>query len=344
MTGTGVAARAGILIKDAQVLEVARSVTVVAFDKTGTLTEGHPTLVQRHAVNGDEDALLDDAASLQAGSEHPLAKAVLQAASERHRRIIPATDLAAVLGRGIRGQVAGRELFLGSERWMGELGADREVIERVSRALGPDAQTIAWLAERGAATTTVRGALTFRDTPRAKAREAIDRLHALGLRTVMISGDRLGAANAIAAELGIDTVIADTLPEQKATAIAELSKTGERVAMVGDGINDAPALAAAAVGFAMGSGTDVAMETAGVTLMRSDPRLVAEAIEISRRTTRKIHQNLFWAFIYNAIGIPLAALGLLNPMVAGAAMALSSVSVVGNTLLLRRMRPQNHLD
>ncbi|ODV26548.1 MAG: copper-translocating P-type ATPase [Rhodanobacter sp. SCN 68-63] len=344
MTGTGVAARAGILIKDAEVLEVARSVTVVAFDKTGTLTEGHPTLVQRLAVSGDDDALLDDAASLQAGSEHPLAKAVLQAAADGQRRIVPATEVAAVVGRGVRGQVAGRELVLGSERWMGELGVDRSVLERIGLGLDASAQTTAWLAERNATGIVVRGVLTFRDAPRATAREAVAQLHALGVRTVMISGDRRAAAEAIATELGIDTVIAETLPEQKAAAVTALTEAGDHVAMVGDGINDAPALAAAAVGFAMGSGTDVAMETAGVTLMRSDPRLIADAIEISRRTTRKIRQNLFWAFIYNAIGIPLAAMGLLNPMIAGAAMALSSVSVVGNTLLLRRWRPHAHKE
>ncbi|ODU66666.1 MAG: copper-translocating P-type ATPase [Rhodanobacter sp. SCN 65-17] len=344
MTGTGVAARAGILIKDAEVLEVARSVTVVAFDKTGTLTEGRPTLVQRLAVSGDDNALLDDAASLQAGSEHPLAKAVLQAATGGQRRIVPATKVAAVVGRGVRGHVAGRELVLGSERWMDELGVDRSVMERIGLGLDASAQTTAWLAERSATGTVVRGVLTFRDAPRTTAREAVDQLHALGLRTVMISGDRRAAAEAIATELGIDTVIADTLPEQKAQAVTALTAAGNHVAMVGDGINDAPALAAAAVGFAMGSGTDVAMETAGVTLMRSDPRLIADAIEISRRTTRKIRQNLFWAFIYNAIGIPLAALGMLNPMIAGAAMALSSVSVVGNTLLLRRWRPHAHKE
>lgn len=342
MTGTGVAARAGILIKDAEVLEVARSVTVVAFDKTGTLTEGHPTLVQCVAVSGDDDALLEDAASLQAGSEHPLAKAVLQAAADGQRRIVPATEVAAVVGRGVRGRVADREFVMGSERWMGELGVDRSVLERIGLGLDASAQTTAWLAERSATGIVVRGVLTFRDAPRATAREAVAQLHALGLRTFMISGDRRAAAEAIATELGIDTVIADTLPEQKAAAVTALTEAGDHVAMVGDGINDAPALAAAAVGFAMGSGTDVAMETAGVTLMHSDPRLIADAIEISRRTTRKIRQNLFWAFIYNAIGIPLAAMGLLNPMIAGAAMALSSVSVVGNTLLLRRWRPHTH--
>ncbi|RDS84250.1 heavy metal translocating P-type ATPase [Dyella psychrodurans] len=344
MAGTGVAARAGILIKDAEVLEIARTVTTVAFDKTGTLTEGRPQLVRHYAADANDATLLDDAASLQTGSEHPLAAAVLKVAKEAQRTVVAPTDVAAVAGRGVRGHVDARELFLGSERWMLELGADRRQLDALAQRLDAEAQTTSWLAERTPNGIAVRGVLVFRDRSRTTARTAVARLHALGLRTVMISGDRRQAAEAIARDIGIDTVIADTLPEQKAAAIETLSRDGARVAMVGDGINDAPALAAAAVGFAMGSGTDVAMETAGVTLMRSDPNLVADAIDISRRTTRKIRQNLFWAFVYNSVGIPLAALGLLNPMIAGAAMALSSVSVVSNTLLLRRWHPASLAD
>jgi Cu+-exporting ATPase len=344
MAGTGVAARVGILIKDSEVLEVARTVTTVAFDKTGTLTEGRPQLTQHYAADVSDTRLLDDAASLQTGSEHPLASAILAVAREAQRNVVPAIGITAVPGRGVRGHLGERELFLGSERWIVELGVDRQHLDALADKLSADAQTTAWLAERTQNGIVVRGVFVFRDQPRKTARAAIARLHALGLRTVMISGDRRAAAETIARDLGIDTVIADTLPEQKAAAIDALSRDGSRVAMVGDGINDAPALAAAAVGFAMGSGTDVAMETAGVTLMRSDPRLIADAIDISRRTTHKIRQNLFWAFIYNAVGIPLAAFGLLNPMIAGAAMALSSVSVVSNTLLLRRWRPTSLED
>jgi len=225
---------------------------------------------------------------------------------------------------------------------MAESGVDLAALEAMARSEAARGRTVSWLAVRSGSTTELRGLLSFGDTPRPEAREAVQALHALGLRTVMISGDNRGAAEAVAELVGIgqDDVRAEVLPGDKAAEILRLTRAG-RVAMVGDGVNDAPALAAADVGFAMGSGTDVAMHAAGVTLMRPDPRLIADAIDISRRTTRKIHQNLFWAFIYNLVGIPLAAAGLLNPIVAGAAMAMSSVSVVSNTLLLRRWKPRS---
>jgi Cu+-exporting ATPase len=344
MAGTGVAARAGILIKDAEALEVAHAVRTVAFDKTGTLTEGRPVLVVHVAADGDDEALLARSAALQQGSEHPLAKAVLAAFAARDTGAPTiARDVRAVAGRGLRGTVEGRALLLGSRRMMVEAGIDTAPLAARADALAHDGCTVSWLgeavAEAGDGAPRLHGLLAFRDPPRANAAQAIAELRMLGVRTVMISGDNAGAAGAVARALGIDDVRADVLPEQKADAVRALARDG-RVAMVGDGINDAPALAAADVGIAMGTGTDVAMHAAGITLMRPEPGLVADALDVSRRTVRKIRQNLFWAFAYNVVGIPLAALGLLDPVVAGAAMAFSSVSVVSNTLLLRRWSPR----
>jgi Cu+-exporting ATPase len=335
MAGTGVAAKAGILIKDAEALELAHRVDVVAFDKTGTLTAGRPRLVETIALDGDTAALLVRAAALQASSEHPLARAVLDAVGAP---VAPATEVRAVPGRGVVGRVGDASAWLGNEALMQEAGVDTTPLSGRGRALADAGHTLAWLASGTTRGVRLDGLLAFRDAPRAGAREAIKRLHDLGIRTVMISGDNAGAAAAVARELGIDEVHAPVRPEHKVEVVRSLKATGT-VAMVGDGINDAPALAAADIGIAMGSGTDVAMHAAAITLMRGDLTLVADALAISRRTTRKIHQNLAWAFGYNVVGIPLAALGLLNPVVAGAAMAFSSVSVLGNTLLLRRWRP-----
>ena len=337
MAGTGVAARRGILIKDAEALEVAHKVQIVAFDKTGTLTEGRPHLAAFEAADGDAGALLQAAASVQAGSEHPLAKAVLEAASQRALSIAPAREARAVAGRGMSAVVQGRELRLGSSRWMRELGVDLSPLAQRAAQLEGEGRTVSWLAD---ATPSARllGLLAFGDQPKATAKQAVEVLHAQGVKSAMVTGDNRGAAQAIASELGIDEVRAEVLPQDKAAIVAELKAAGATVAMVGDGINDAPALAAADVGFSMSTGTEVAMHAAGVTLMRGDPRLVADAIDISRRTYAKIRQNLFWAFVYNVVGIPLAAFGLLNPMLAGAAMAFSSVSVVTNALALRRWK------
>ncbi|MGY0798792.1 heavy metal translocating P-type ATPase [Lysobacter sp. A286] len=338
MAGTGVAARAGILIKDAEVLETARSLQVIAFDKTGTLTEGRPTLAEHVAVDGDHAALLRLAGALQSGSEHPLANAVVEAAQPAG--FPQASGVRALAGRGLEGDVEGRDLLLGSSRLMQESGVDLGALQARGDELAAHGHSVSWVAERTAGEARLLGLLAFRDEPRPQARAAIATLHQLGLRTAMISGDNRGAAQAVADTLGIDDVRANVLPGDKAEAVLELRSHGP-VAMVGDGINDAPALSAADVGIAMGGGSDVAMHAAGITLMRSDPRLVADAIAVSRRTSAKIRQNLFWAFIYNVVGIPLAAAGLLDPVVAGAAMAFSSVSVVGNTLLLRRWKPQS---
>jgi P-type Cu+ transporter len=342
MAGTGIAARHGILIKDAQALEVAHSVTTVALDKTGTLTEGRPSLVGVIPGAGQPGAeVVRLAAALQQHSEHPLAQAVL-ARARADQVVVPVAQSARALpGRGIEAVVQGRRLLLGSTRLLRETGASPAALAGESRRLEDQGRTLSWLVETGAdgGSPVVLGLLAFGDAVKPSAREAIARLQALGIRTVMLTGDNHGSARVVARELAITEVRAEVLPADKAAVVRELRATGEIVAMVGDGINDAPALAAADVGIAMSTGTDVAMETAGITLMRGEPRLMPDAIEISRRTYRKIKQNLFWAFAYNVLGIPLAAFGLLSPIVAGAAMAFSSVSVVSNALLLRRWRP-----
>ena len=360
MAGTGVAARHGILIKDAEALEQAHRLQVVAFDKTGTLTEGQPRLVAFEAADGNSTRLLALSAALQAGSQHPLARAVTEAARQQALTVPAASAARAVAGRGVLAVVDGRSLHLGSRRYMAELGVDTAPQAARADALQAEGRTVSWLAAVGPAEATTStaastgssappaatggpaqliGLLAFGDQPKASAGAAIQRLQALGITTVMLSGDNRGSAEAVAHQLGITEVRAEVMPEDKARIVAELQAGGRQVAMVGDGINDAPALAAADVGIAMATGTDVAMHAAGITLMHGDPALVADAIDISRRTYRKIRQNLFWAFAYNVVGIPLAAFGLLNPVIAGAAMAFSSVSVVSNALLLKRWRP-----
>ena len=337
MAGTGVAARRGILIKDAEALELAHGVKIVAFDKTGTLTEGKPALVAAESADGDHRALIAASAAIQSGSEHPLARAVMAAAERDGVDAAPASQVKAVPGRGMSAVVNGRELRLGSSRFMGELGIELAPLAARAAALESAGRTVSWLAEVGA-DARLLGLLGFGDTVKPSAADAVRSLHAQGVRSVLVTGDNRGSAAAVAQQLGIDDVRAEVLPEHKAAIVGELKAGGQRVAMVGDGINDAPALAAADVGIAMSTGTDVAMHAAGVTLMRGDPALVADAIDISRRTYAKIRQNLFWAFIYNLVGVPLAAFGLLNPVIAGTAMALSSVSVVSNALLLRRWK------
>ncbi len=340
IAGTGVAAGRGILIKDAEALEQAHRIGAVAFDKTGTLTEASFRLLAFEAAadNADADAAMRIAAALQAGSEHPLARALLQAASERGAAAGRAESVQALPGRGLTGCIDGRRYWLGSVRLMREQGVRLPDALALAAERHADAgRTVSWLAEADG--STALALMAFGDRVRDSAPSAVAKLRALGITTVMITGDGRGAAQAAAAELGIDTVRYEVLPADKAAQIAALKAQGHVVAMVGDGINDAPALASADVGIAMGSGTDVAMHAADITLMRADPALVADAIDISRRTYRKILQNLFWAFAYNVVGIPLAAFGLLSPVVAGAAMAFSSVSVVGNALLLKRWTP-----
>jgi Cu+-exporting ATPase len=351
MVGTGLAARLGILVRDAQALELMRSVAVVAFDKTGTLTEGRPRLVEAAAsasLPGGRAELLTLAASLQAASEHPLARAVLQAAKSESLAWPQAENAQAVPGRGIEARVAGRDLKLGSSLWMAEIGVTDPDLAAQGEAWAAQGRSVAWLAEAGPhSAPRALGLLAFGDQARPGAAAAIAALQREGLRVVLVSGDNRGAAQALAQQVGISEVMAEVLPADKAQAIQGLRAglaPGQRVAMVGDGVNDAPALAAADVGLAMAhadsGGTDVAMQTAGMTLLRGDPMLVLEALQLSRAITRRIRQNLFWAFAYNVVGIPLAALGMLSPVVAGAAMALSSVSVISNALLLGRFKPQ----
>jgi Cu+-exporting ATPase len=337
MAGTGVAARHGILIKDAEALELAHKVSVVAFDKTGTLTSGQPRIVHLATAGIEESELLRLAGTLQQGSEHPLARAVLDAARERGIALPPLSASQALAGRGIRGVVEERELALGNQRLFDELGVGSELREQAS-AWEAEGRTLSWLIERSEP-PRVLGLLAFGDSLKDGAAEAIAELRGRHIESHLISGDNAGSAGAVGRVLGIDQVHAQVLPADKAAHVSRLKNGGAVVAMVGDGINDAPALAAADVGIAMGGGTDVAMHAAGITLMRGDPRLVPAALEISRRTWSKIRQNLFWAFVYNLVGIPLAAAGLLNPMLAGAAMALSSVSVVSNALLLNTWKP-----
>jgi len=339
MAGTGVAARYGILIKDAEALETAHAVNVVAFDKTGTLTEGRPALVAVEAGSRSESALLEMARAVQQYSEHPLARAVQAEATKRDIALRPATAAQALAGRGVRADVDGATVYLGNKRLMHEIGLGTAAMEEAAARHESAGRTVSWLAIQGNGATELAGLLAFGDTLKPSAKAAVQRLQAMGVASVMLTGDNPGSARAVASAVGISDFRAEVLPGDKADVVAALKNNGKTVAMVGDGINDAPALAAADVGIAMSTGTDVAMHTAGITLMRGEPTLVAEAIDISKKTYRKIQQNLGWAFIYNIVGIPLAALGYLNPVIAGAAMAFSSVSVVSNALLLRRWKP-----
>lgn len=368
MVGTGVAARFGILIKDAQALELAHRVDTVCFDKTGTLTEGKPSLKAVYLAagwNGSEAQLLSLAMALQAHSDHPLAMAVRNAFHDQYdtKSLPTVRDVKAIAGRGVTATLVSEpgetvsELYLGNLALMQSIAVTEESLQALKVEVEREEQaghTISYLAivERDAYHNRAQlngahdfdaqlcGLLVFGDQLKPSALAATQSLHRMGVKLVLISGDNLGAATMVAHALSIDQVHAQVMPADKSHIIQRLQSEGRVVAMVGDGINDAPALAAADVGIAMATGTDVAMHTAGITLMRGDPQLVAAAIDISKASYRKIRQNLGWAFAYNLIGIPLAALGYLNPMIAGAAMALSSVSVISNALLLRRWRPR----
>ena len=325
MTGTGAAARAGILIRDVEALEQAPALTKVVFDKTGTLTAGRPRLTEALACRGSEDQLLRLAAAVQFASEHPLARAVVAAAAERGIEPPPAAAFRNHVGQGVSGVVDGREIRIGNADFAGA-GAPPS---------GPAEHTVAWVADE----TGALGSLSFADPPRPRAAAAVRTLERMGIGCVLLSGDAPATVRELASRVGIADARGGVRPERKASVVRELAAAGEKVAMVGDGVNDAPALAAADVGIAMGTGTDIAMETAGITLMRPDIALVPAAVAASRATFRKIKQNLFWAFAYNVVGIPAAALGYLSPTVAGAAMACSSVCVVASSLLLRGWRP-----
>ncbi|MBX9775039.1 MAG: heavy metal translocating P-type ATPase [Xanthobacteraceae bacterium] len=336
MVGTGLGARRGILIKNGEALERGRHVDVVAFDKTGTLTEGRPSVaaILSCAPDAAEADVLRAAASIEALSEHPLAQAVVQAARDRQLPLADVSGFESVAGKGVRGRVDGVDLLVGSPRLLQEsgvpLGDHREAIaEREARA-----QTVVAVARDG----VLLGLVSISDAVKRDAAEAIARLHAENIETVLITGDNRRTATALAATIGIKRIFAEVLPHEKAEQVGRLQAEGNRVAFVGDGINDAPALAKADLGIAMGTGTDVAIEAGNIVLVKGHPMKVIEALTLSRATFRTIKQNLFWAFFYNVAALPLAAFGLLNPMVAAAAMALSSVSVVGNSLRIRRLR------
>ena len=342
MVATGKGASSGVLFRNAEAIEAFRKVDTLVVDKTGTLTEGKPRVVSIEAASGfKESDVLRDAASVEKGSEHPLAAAILAAAKERGLELESLRDFDSVTGKGVKAMIGDETIALGNAALMKDLGVETGELDERGGAMRGEAQTVVYIARGG----RLAGLVGVADPIRETTTEAIRSLHAEGLEIVMLTGDAEATANAVATQLGIDRVLAGVLPDQKADEIARLQKEGRIVAMAGDGVNDAPALALAHVGIAMGTGTDVAMESAGVTLVKGDLRGIVRARKLSRATMRNIKQNLFWAFAYNAAGVPLAAgvlfpfFGiLLSPMVAAAAMSFSSVSVIGNALRLSRAR------
>jgi Cu+-exporting ATPase len=339
MVATGKGATMGVLFRNAEAIEVMRKVDTLVVDKTGTLTEGKPKLMTVVAAPGfDEQSLLRFAATLERGSEHPLAAAIVDGATARGVELGWAADFESVTGKGVRGNIEGHAVALGNRALMAHLGVDAGSVAGRAEALRADGQTAMFVAIDGKAA----GLVGVADPIKQSAPEAIRALHEEGIRIVMVTGDSLTTARVVAKKLGLDDVLAEVLPEQKVVIVKRLQAEGRIVAMAGDGINDAPALAQAQVGIAMGTGTDVAMESAPVTLVKGDLRGIVRARQLSRRTIRNIKQNLFFAFIYNAAGVPIAAgvlypfFGLLlSPMIAAAAMSASSVSVVTNALRLR---------
>lgn len=335
MVGTGIAARHGILIKDAEALEIAHKVKLMAFDKTGTLTKGEPVVSLIHSKELPENEFLTILASIQSGSEHPLARAVLMRADDNGIVLKKTQDTQIIKGKGIEASVDGEVYLLGSKKLLKDMEGSLVSESGKREEMG---ESVSFLIRKS--DDKVLGFVTFHDELKEHAQKAIKNLQDQNIKTLMITGDNKGAANVIAKELNVDEFNAEVLPEDKANIIKKKKETYQFVGMVGDGVNDAPALAEAHLGMAMATGTDVAMHTSGITLMHGDPLLVGDAITISRKTYQKIKQNLFWAFIYNIVGIPLAAFGYLTPVIAGAAMALSSVSVVTNSLLLKRWKPE----
>ncbi len=332
MAGTGTAARHGILVKDAIALEQATKIDYVIFDKTGTLTQGKPELMQVTALQGSDAELVALAYALSDNSEHQLAKAVVKYAQAQQITLTEASDFSVVAGKGVKASVGQRQLLLGSGNWMHELG-----LALPDGQIRTQGASISWLAEIKSQSTDLLGLLCFADKAKAEAKTAVQQLQQSGIKVAMLTGDSKQSADYIAQQLGLDNVQAEVLPQGKAQAVAAYQAQGFKVAMVGDGINDAPALAQADLGIAMATGTDVAVSAAAITLMRGNPELVATTLKLASATYRNIQQNLFWAFAFNTIGIPLAALGFLNPVIAGGAMAFSSVLVVTNALRLQRM-------
>ncbi len=334
VAGTGVAAQHGILIRDIETLERARNIDTVVFDKTGTLTIGKPEITGLQTFGVSEEELMALAASAQSGSEHPLGKAMVSDAKAKGLPISVPSDFTAKVGEGVEATVDGSVVRIGRVGYAAPEATEEQ--KATAQAMAEEGQTVVWLSKDG----KMLGLIGLADTPRPEAKDAIAALHKDGIRTMLLTGDNPETAAHIAEALGIDEVKAEMRPEDKVSELQKLVDAGRHVAMVGDGVNDAPALAVADLGIAMGGGADVALETAGFVLMRADPRLVDASLQVARATSRKIRTNLFWAFIYNLIGVPIAALGFLNPALAGAAMAFSSVSVVTNSLLLKRWKPE----
>jgi len=341
LVGTGLAAKQGILIQNSDALELARALNVVVFDKTGTLTEGKPKLTSIYSIGQDENVLIQMAASIQMGSEHPLAKAVLSETQHRSLSFEAAQDIRVFAGRGIEGVLGEKVISIGSKLFMKDQGVDLSSLSE--KNFHGSTQTISYVAQVKPEKLLI-GVLGFSDKIKTHAKATIQALHQRKIRTLLLTGDFYTSASKVAEDLSITEFRSEVLPEDKVRIIKELKKDGSIVAMVGDGINDTPALAEADVGMAMATGTDVAMQVSGITLMRGEPLLVVDTIEISKRIYTKIRQNLFLAFIYNVLGIPLAAFGYLSPWIAGGAMALSSVSVVANALLLKRWNPLRILN
>lgn len=337
LAGTGVAARHGVLIKDIGVIEFAHRIGHVVFDKTGTLTQGTPELVEIFPLAGERTSVLAEAAALGAGSQHPLAQAVARACAKEGMALTAAMALSVLPGRGIAGEVEGRRMLLGSSRLLHEHGLETQQLDTIAQAWEDQGRTFSWLIQL-TPTPAVLGAMAFADQLRPWAAAAVQALQQKGITCHLLTGDNAGSAAQVASALGISEVQAQLLPADKAQRVVELSSHAP-VAMVGDGINDAPALAAASIGIAMGGASDVAAQAGAVVLARADLRLVPASLALANRIRRKIHQNLFWAFAYNLVGLPLAVSGMLSPMFAGAAMALSSVCVVTNALLLARWSP-----
>ncbi|MEP6635629.1 MAG: heavy metal translocating P-type ATPase, partial [Acidobacteriota bacterium] len=341
MVATGKGAQIGVLFRNAEAIEVLREIDTLVVDKTGTLTEGKPKLVTVAPAAGWNDAeLLRLAASLERGSEHPLAAAIVAGAQERAIELVKTEVFESITGKGVKGQIDGRSVSLGNRALLEELGIDPGELAAQAETFRADGQTVMFVSVDG----KPAGLLGVADPIKATSVEAIKQLHEQGIRIVMLTGDSRTTAQAVASKLNIDEVVAEVLPNQKAEIVKRLQSEGHKVAMAGDGINDAPALAQAQVGIAMGTGTDVAMQSAGVTLVKGDLRGIVRAIRLSQATMRNIKQNLFFAFVYNSIGVPVAAgilypfFGLLlSPMIAAAAMSFSSVSVIGNALRLRRV-------
>ena len=335
MAGSGRAAEMGLLFKGGEHLENTRSIDTVVLDKTGTVTKGEPALTDITVTAGfTEDEVLQLVATAENQSEHPLAQAIVQGVKEKGLSLLDVTDFEALPGYGIRATVSGKEVLVGTRKLMNEHKIailDSEVAMEKLESEGKTAMLIA-------VDHKLAGVVAVADTVKETSKEAIARMQALGLEVIMLTGDNQRTAEAIARQVGLSHVIAEVLPEQKSDEIKKLQDQGKKVAMVGDGINDAPALAMANIGMAVGTGTDIAIEAADITLMRGDLNSVADAIIMSRKTMRNIKQNLFFAFFYNTVGIPIAAIGLLAPWVAGAAMAFSSVSVVLNALRLQKVK------